>query len=310
MTQVSGRPESPIRRIAISGASGLVGQALSERLENEGWQVAKLVRGKNVSPNDIRWNPATGEIDRAALEGLQALVHLAGESLAEGRWTPDKKAAILESRRMGTRLLAECLAGLSSPPPVMISASAIGYYGHRPDERISEASESGTGFLSEVCRVWEAATEAARAAGLRVVNLRIGVVLSSNGGALKRMLPPFKLGVGGRLGAGRQGMSWITLDDLVSAIGFCIENEELDGPVNAVAPEPVSNAVFTKALGRALHRPAVFPIPAPMVRLLFGEMGQSLLLEGAKVYPERLLGAGFRYRYPSLGVALKAVLNP
>ncbi len=292
--------------IAITGASGLIGGDLARSLAREGHTIVRLVRRPpQADADEIRWDPARGEIDAASLEGLAAVVHLAGESIAAGRWTDERKALIRSSRTEGTRFLCDTLARLRTPPRVLIAASAIGYYGDRGDEPVNEESGPGSGFLADVCAAWEAACEPARAAGIRVVNLRIGIVLSSRGGALARMLGPFRAGLGGRVGSGRQYISWIALEDLVRVFSHALTTDTLAGPVNAVAPNPVSNAEFTTTLGDILGRPTVMPLPAFAVRLAFGEMGQALLLEGARVLPARLLVSGFEFRRRTLREALQ-----
>ena len=253
------------------------------------------------------WNPAAGEIDAPKLEGIDAIVHLAGETI-NGRWTSAKKRAIRESRVKGTRLLCETLAKLSNRPRVLVAASASGYYGDRGDEVLREESEAGSSFLSQVCQEWEGATKAAAERGIRVVNLRIGFVLSRAGGGLAKMLPAFKMGVGGKIGSGKQHMSWIAIDDLAQIILFATSAESLQGPVNAVAPNPVTNLEFTKTLARVLRRPAIFPMPAFAVRLAFGEMGEELLLASARLEPARLLSAGYQFRFPQLEGALRHLL--
>jgi uncharacterized protein (TIGR01777 family) len=278
--------------------------------------VARLVRSARqntsapaaASSREIFWNPESGSLDTASLDGLDAIVHLAGESIA-ARWTPQKKARIRASRIEGTRLLAERAAQMQQPPKVFVSASAIGYYGDRGNEIMIEDSPPGTSFLCQVCREWEAATQAAEARGIRTVRLRIGVVLSKHGGALAQMLFPIRIGVGGRLGSGRQYMSWISIDDLIGAIQHALATESLSGAVNAVAPAPVTNAEFTKTLGKVLRRPTVFPVPAFAVRLLFGEMGQELLLASTRVEPSRLIRSGYTFRHAKLEGALRAVLH-
>jgi uncharacterized protein (TIGR01777 family) len=296
--------------IAITGATGLVGTNLGAFLESGGHRVHRLVRRQpRPETTEIVWDPARREIDAARLEGLDAVVHLAGESVASGRWTAARKAAIRDSRVTGTTLLAETLARLARPPRVLVSASAIGFYGDRGDELLTEDSPPGEGFLAEVCQAWEAATAPARRAGIRVVTLRIGVVLAASGGALATLLPPFKLGVGGVVGSGTQFMSWIALDDLVGAIHHLIFADQLSGAVNAVAPHPARNAEFTRTLGRVLHRPTILPLPAAAVRLLFGEMGEAVLLAGARVAPTRLVQSGFEFQHPELEEALRAELG-
>ena len=287
-------------QIAIAGALGLIGSALTPFLTTGGHQVHKLVRGGSASPGDIAWDPAAGKIDAARLAGCEAVVNLAGEGIAARRWTAAQKERIRASRVDSTTLLAHTLAGLNPRPRVWVCASAIGFYGDRGDELLDEASRAGEGFLPDVCQQWEAATAPAADAGIRVIRIRFGIVLSPAGGALAKMLPPFRMGAGGRLGDGRQSMSWIALDDVVGAIHHLIMHETLAGPVNAVAPHPATNLEFTKTLGRVLHRPTIFPMPAPVVRLLFGEMGDALLLSSARVHPARLLESGYAFRYPQL----------
>lgn len=295
--------------VVISGSTGLVGTALVSALEGQGDLVRRLVRGEvRDGDHEIHWDIDAGQIDASELNGVDAVVHLAGENIAGGRWTENFKRRILESRVRGTTLLATTLAGLEMKPSVLVSGSATGYYGNRGDEVVDETSESGSGFLAEVCRQWEAATEPAREAGIRVVNLRTGPVLSKKGGALAKMLLPFRLGLGGVIGSGRQYFSWIELDDLVSAIVFVLQNESISGPVNAVAPGAVTNYEFTKTLGRALGRPTIFPMPAFAARLAFGEMADEMLLGGAHVEPRGLSQSDFEFSYPKLESALEHVL--
>ena len=294
--------------ILVTGASGLIGTALVSSLTSSGHGVTRLVRAQpQPGEKATRWDPMAGTIDASAIEGVDAVVHLAGESIAE-RWTPAKKANIRDSRVKGTRLLCETLARLSSRPKVLVSASAIGYYGDRGDEILTEDSPPGRGFLSEVCRAWEAATEQAQQHGIRVVHLRTGVVLSPAGGALAKILPPFRLGLGGVLGSGRQYMSWIALDDIVGVIQHAIATEALQGPTNAVAPRAVTNQEFTKTLGKVLGRPTAIPLPAFVARLMFGEMADELLLASARIQPTKLLASGYQFRYPELEDALRHVL--
>jgi uncharacterized protein (TIGR01777 family) len=295
-------------QIAISGASGLVGSALADSLTAGGHQVRRLVRG-DARGDDIPWAPEADAIDSAKLEGVDGVVHLAGEGIATGRWNEDKKRRIRDSRVRGTGLVARTLAKLSRRPPVLVCASAVGFYGPRGDEEVDETTPPGTSFLSEVCRAWESAADPARAAGIRVVHTRFGVVLSEKGGALAKMLPPFRLGAGGRIGSGRQWMSWISIDDVVGAISHALATPSLAGPVNAVAPRPVTNAEFTKTLGHVLSRPTVAPMPAFAARLAFGEMADELLLTGQRVVPKRLIESGYRFRHGDLEAALRHVLG-
>jgi uncharacterized protein (TIGR01777 family) len=295
--------------VAITGSSGLVGTALADALEADGHLVRRLVRRPvRDDEGEIRWDPAAGTIDAAELSGVDAIVHLAGESLAAHRWTEAAKARIRDSRILGTRLLCRTVAGLTSKPSVMVSASAVGYYGDRGDEPVDESSPPGRGFLAELCQQWEAETVPARDADIRVVNLRLGVVLSRNGGALAKMLTPFKLGLGGVIGSGRQYLSWITLDDAVRVIQFALSAAAVCGPVNAVTSEPVTNREFTKTLGRVLGRPTFFTMPAFAARAAFGEMADEMLLAGVRVAPRALASAGFVFQHPQLEPALRHVL--
>jgi uncharacterized protein len=303
----AGRP--PLR-VGISGASGMIGHALAPFLTTGGHFVLRLVRGR-AREGEASWNYEQGRIEAAKLEGLDAVVHLAGENIAV-RWTDARRRRIVDSRAIGTRFLAETLARLRRPPRVLVSASAIGVYGNRGDEILTEASSTLTGppdFLTEVGREWEAATEPARAAGIRVVRLRFGLVLTPAGGVLGRMLPPFRLGVGGPLGGGRQWMSWIAIDDLLGAIHHALMTDGLAGPVNATAPHPVTSATFASTLGRVLHRPAALPVPASALRLAFGEMADVALLSSARVLPARLQESGYAFRYPELEGALRFLLG-
>jgi len=294
-------------KVLISGASGFVGSALVSFLEGVGHGVSRLVRRPTEGPDEVFWDPAEARLEPAALEGFDAVVHLAGENISAGRWTAARRQRILDSRVHGTRLLAERMALLEHPPAVWISASAIGFYGDRGDECLEEGSRGGKGFLAGVCRSWEQATAAAPAA-VRVVHLRTGLVLARDGGALARMLIPFRLGVGGILGSGEQYMSWITLDDLVAVVAFILAEDELSGPVNAVAPEPVTNHDFTAALGRALRRGTVLSAPAFALRLALGAMADELLLASSRALPRCLLDAGYVFRSPDLVSALRRVL--
>jgi uncharacterized protein len=296
--------------VLITGGSGFIGSALSSHLTARMHRVSHLVRRPpGHEAGQIFWNPSSGELDAGQLEGFDAVVHLAAENLATGRWTRERKSLILQSRVAGTKLLSVRLAGLQRPPKVMISASAIGYYGDRGDELLDEGSGAGSGFLAEVCSRWEEAALPATVAGMRVVRLRIGMILSAAGGALPRMLTPFRFGFGARLGSGRQFMSWIALEDVLGIIDFVLGREDLAGPLNAVAPGPVTNLEFTSTLARVLRRPALAIAPAPALRLLFGEMSEQVLLSSARVHPARLLAAGFQFRYRLLEPALRNALS-
>ncbi|MGD8824955.1 MAG: TIGR01777 family oxidoreductase [Myxococcales bacterium] len=296
-------------KIVVTGSSGLVGQALVPALRDNGFEVLRLVRHTPSNQDEVQWDPAAGTIDVEALQGVSGAVHLAGDNIADGRWTESKKAKIRDSRVRGTQLLAGALAGLSPKPRVLVSASAIGYYGTRGAETLDEASKSGTGFLASVCRDWEASTSLASEAGIRVVLARIGIVLAADGGALEKMKIPFMLGVGGRIGDGTQYMSWISLSDLVSAVVFALEREDLEGPVNFVSPSPVTNADFSKTLGRVLKRPAALPVPKFALRLAVGsDMANEMLIGGARVIPAKLHAHGFEWQHPTLEPALRAIL--
>ena len=296
-------------RVAVSGSGGLIGSALVRSLVAKGHQVAPLVR-RTPNAGEIGWNPEAGRLDSRDLHGVDAIIHLAGENIGT-RWTEARKARIVASRVKGTRLLSETVGHMANPPTVMISASAVGIYGNRGDEILTEQSSLGGAhdFLVATGRQWEAGADAARAAGIRVVHPRFGLVLSRRGGALGRMLLPFRLGVGGRLGPGSQWMSWISIDDVVSALIFLMANETAVGPVNVTSPEPVRNRDFTRTLGRVLSRPTVLPVPAHGLRLIFGEMADATLLASTRVVPQRLLQLGFRFQHSALEPALRAVLR-
>ena len=297
-------------KILISGSSGLIGSSLAFALDTAGHSLNRLVRDRSrAAAGDVVWNSTAGGLEAAALAPFDAIVHLAGESIASGRWTSQKKDRIRRSRVDSTRALAEALAQLPPRPRTLVSASAIGIYGNRGDESLDESSSPGDDFLADVCGEWEAAAEAAANAGVRVINPRFGVVLSEQGGALKKMLLPFRLGLGGRIGSGRQFMSWVALDDVVGALIHCLNAEALRGPVNVVAPNPVTNFEFTKTLGRVLSRPTIFPMPAPVARAVFGEMADALLLSSQRVQPARLLGSGYAFSFSKLWLALRHVLG-
>jgi uncharacterized protein len=300
-------------KVLITGSSGLIGSALVPFLTSEGNSVTRLLRSpassKGSGGSEIVWNPGGPSAASSKLEGFDAVIHLAGENIAEGRWTEAKKARIRESRTKPTRALSEALAKLSNPPRTLVSASAVGFYGHRGDEILREGSAPGSGYLPEVCLGWEGATASAVQKGIRVVHLRFGVVLATTGGALAKMLPPFRMGVGGKVGDGKQYMSWIALDDVMGAIHHVLITDRLIGPLNAVAPNPVTNSEFTKTLGRVLSRPTLFPVPAAAARIAFGEMADALLLASARVIPARLVETGYQFRYPELEGALRHLLG-
>ncbi|MGE5188876.1 MAG: TIGR01777 family oxidoreductase [Gemmatimonadota bacterium] len=297
-------------KVLVTGASGFVGSALLPFLTGEGHFAVRLVRSARApGRSEVSWDPQRGAIDLDALEGIDAAIHLAGESIAAVPWTAEGKRRIRESRVGGTRLLCESFARLDRPPKTLVCASAVGYYGDRGHEMLREDSPPGTGFLAQVCKEWEAASEPAERKGIRVVRLRIGMVLSPTGGALARMLGLFRAGLGGRVGSGDQYMSWIALDDLVGVVDHAIRTPSLEGPVNAVSPRPVTNREFAKILGRVLGRPAVLPAPAFAVRLILGEMADDLLLASARVVPERLLLSGYAFRHPELEGALRHLLG-
>ncbi len=296
-------------KILVSGAAGLVGAALVARFQGEGHEVIEL-RRLSAGQTDAKavWDQKTGRVDLTRCPSPEAVVHLAGETIAQ-RWTAPAKIRIRNSRVNGTRLLVEALTQLPRLPRVLISASATGYYGDRGDDTLDETSAPGTGFLANVAQAWEAAANGATERGVRVITLRLGVVLSERGGALRKMLPAFRFGLGGRLGSGRQFWSWIALDDLVNAILFCLNNERLHGPINATSPHPVTNREFTRALAQALHRPARLPVPAFMVRLVFGEMGREALLASARVMPALLQAEGFTFEFSEISAALRHLLR-
>ncbi|MFI5324154.1 MAG: TIGR01777 family oxidoreductase [Thermodesulfobacteriota bacterium] len=295
-------------KIMITGSSGLIGSKLIPLLSSEGHKITRLTRSRsNLHPDTVYWNPDKGEIETHGLEGHDAVVHLAGESIA-GRWTREKKARIVESRVKSTKLLSETIVGLKSKPRVIVSASGIGYYGDRGDEILTEESEPGEGFLAELSVEWEKALRPAMEAGVRVVYMRLGIVLSGEGGALEKMLTPFKLGLGGTLGDGRQYWSWIAIDDVVRAIYYSLDEESLSGPVNFTAPAPVPNKEFTKALGEVLSRPALLTVPVFVLRGLFGDMADETMLGSTRAVPRMLLSSGYEFYFPELKGALEHVL--
>ncbi|MBX2860205.1 MAG: TIGR01777 family oxidoreductase [Vampirovibrio sp.] len=296
-------------KILVSGSHGLVGSALIPFLKTGGHEIVRLVRSNAVGPNQIRWDMEKQLIDTAALEGFDAVIHLAGENIANGRWSAAKKKKIFDSRVHGTRFLADTLAKLDSPPKVFISASAIGYYGNAGDEILSEVSDPGKGFLADTCWNWESASDALKQKDVRVVHARFGVVLSPKGGALAQMLPIFQLGGGGPLGNGKQYLSWVALDDVVGALGFLLNKPDAEGPYNIVGPEPVSNKEYSRTLGKVLMRPAFAPVPGLAVRAMFGEMGDELLLSSTRVEPARLQETGYKFQCPTLERALRQVLG-
>jgi len=298
-------------RVLISGARGLIGSALAARLQKESHEVVRLVRTKKGDDLvSILWNPEGGVVDKSSLIGFDTVIHLAGENIAARRWSKEQKARIKDSRVKGTRLLSRALAQLEKPPRTFICASATGFYGDRGDEILTETSAPGEGFLAEVCREWEEAAAPAAEKGIRVVNLRTGVVLSNEGGALEKMIAPIKLGLGGKLGSGRQYMSWITLEDEINAISHILTHEQIAGPVNLVSPHPVTNTEFTEKVANFLHRRAFLPVPAFILRLAAGEMADALVLASTRVQPAKLLESGYNFKHPDLDTALPEVLNP
>jgi uncharacterized protein len=297
-------------RIGVTGSRGLIGSALVRALAEEGHAVVRLVRSVAAIPGDsARWDPETGAVDTESLAGCDAVVHLAGESLAGPAWTAERKRRVRDSRVEATRLLCGSLLRMDDPPAALLCASAVGYYGDRGAEVLREESPPGRGFLAQVCREWEDAADVAARGGIRVVRLRFGMVLSPHGGALARMLPPFRAGLGGRLGSGRQYVSWVALYDAVGAVRHAIRTPSLEGPVNVTAPHPVENREFTRILGKVLSRPAALPVPAFALRLAFGEMADELLLAGTRAVPARLLDSGYEFRFPTLEGALRSLLG-
>jgi hypothetical protein len=300
----------------VTGASGLIGSALVERLHREGHTVTRLVRGSSVpgpGTTDVPWSPDQGQIDVAGLERagpFDGVVHLAGAGIGDRRWSPDRKRVILESRTDSTRLLVDTLQRVSARPPVLVSASAVGFYGDRGDEELTEDSTVGSGFLAEVCRDWELAARPAAASGIRTVLLRTGIVLSRRGGAWGKQLPLFRAGLGGRMGSGRQYRSWVTLDDEIGAVLHCLTDDSLSGPVNVSAPAPATDAALAQAVGAVLHRPTVMVVPAVALRLALGsQMASELVLGGQRVVPRALVSAGYSFAHPTLDEAVRSVLT-
>ena len=295
-------------KILVAGSSGLIGTALCSRLEREGHEIVRLVR-REPAQGELRWDPEASELEQEALEGIEAVVHLGGRNIVAGRWTTTVKAQLHQSRVQTTQLLATRLAGLAAPPRVLVCASAVGIYGHRHNEELDEESDTGEGFLAELGRAWEGASAVAAEAGVRVVQARLGIVLSRQGGALAKMLLPFRLGMGGKIGSGRQYVSWISLADAVAALIYAVENDALRGPVNLTAPQPVTNAELTRTLGRVLRRPTLLPLPAFAAKLVLGELAEEGLLASQRVRPKRLLEAGFEFAHPELEGALRHALT-
>ncbi|NGX57765.1 MAG: Epimerase family protein [Chlamydiae bacterium] len=293
-------------KILIAGSSGLIGSALTAFLQTSEHEVVRLLRSAGEG---ILWDPKNKSVDISELEGFDAVINLAGENIADSRWNEAKKKRMRDSRVETTRFLCETFKKLENPPKVLVNASALGYYGNVPEGDVTESHPAGKGFLADVCQEWEEATECLMGEDMRIVLLRTGVVLSPKGGALKKMLTPFKLGIGGVIGNGDQMMSWIDIEDLVRAIYFCIKNDSIRGPVNVTAPQPVSNREFTKTLGKVLFRPTIFPMPAFAARLAFGEMADEMILTGAKILPERLTSTGFEFKYPTLESSLNHLLK-
>ncbi len=295
--------------ILITGATGLIGSVLIPLLKRDGHEVVTLTRRKPQGPQERQWDPEAAALAPAVLDGIETIIHLAGENIGEGRWSLEKKRRIRESRVHGTRIMAEASAASSGRVRTFIGASAIGYYGDRGTEELTETSAVGSGFLPEVCQAWEAAAEPARRAGLRVAHLRLGVILSGQGGALAKMLFPFKMGVGGVVGSGAQYWSWLTVVEAAHIFRFVMNTESLSGPINAVSPQAVTNREFTKALGSVLHRPTIFPLPAFVAKLALGEMAQDLILASTRVVPQRLAAAGYPFIHRELEAGLRAALE-
>ena len=298
-------------RFVISGASGMVGHAVAKEIAARGGEVLRLVRREPRDAREIGWDPSgpSPSIEKDKLEGARAFIHLSGENIAEGRWTEERKRRIVDSRIATTSFLVKTIASLEKKPSVLVSASAVGIYGNRGSEELDEQSAKGTGFLADICEQWEAAAGPVKEAGVRLVLARFGVILSAEDGALAKLLPIFKAGVGGRVGSGEQYMAWVELGDVARACVYAIENESLDGPIDVVAPEDTTNAAFAKALAHALHRPAFVPTPAFAIKLAFGQMGEETILASQRVAPAKLLAAGFSFEHPTLESALAAALG-
>lgn len=295
--------------VVVTGASGLIGSALVKSLTADGHEVVRLVRRDARAADERRWDPAAGELDPTVIDAADAVVHLAGAGIGDQRWNEDYKRTVLRSRVDGTTTIAEAIARATSPPKVLLSASAVGFYGDTGEDAVDESASSGDGFLADVVRQWEASSAAAEAAGVRVVHARSGVVLSADGGALGKVLPLFKLGLGGRLGSGAQWMSWIAIADHITALRFLLDRADLSGPVNLTAPEPVRNRDYTKAIGRAVHRPALAIVPAPVLRIALGGFADEGVLVSQRVLPTRLEDAGFPFTYADVDSALTALVG-
>jgi uncharacterized protein (TIGR01777 family) len=297
-------------KVLLSGASGMLGKALAKTLKQQGMNLFRLVRGAPDALDQLHWNPVTNELpDSGHLEGLSAAVHLSGANVASRRWSAAYKREMTESRVTTTRVLSQALAKLRNPPSVLVAASAVGFYGNRGDQMLNESAVQGTGYFPDLCAEWEAATRPAEDAGIRVVHLRFAMVLGPAGGALAKLAPMFRLGLGGPLGSGRQWMSWISEDDAVAAALLALKNPSVSGPINVASPNPVTNAEFTRELGHAVHRPAIIPAPAFALRLAFGEMADEALLASTRAIPKRLVDAGFQFTYPTLPQAFAAALG-
>jgi len=295
-------------KVLVTGSSGFIGSVLTKSLTANGHDVRRLLRN-NLLKNEPYWNPEDGFINLKDFVDIDAVIHLAGDNIADGRWTSGKKTRIMDSRVKSTKLLAESLAKSEYKPRAFISGSAVGFYGDCGNNIINETRHSGTGFLAGVCKQWEKATGSAANAGIRVANIRTGMVLSMAGGALKKMIIPFKMGLGGIIGNGKQYISWVTIDDVVEMIQYIMTNDSINGPVNLVSPNPVSNYQFTRTLGRVLHRPTILPMPGLIARIIFGEMANELLLAGTRAIPQKLINSGYKFRHSELEAALKYLVK-